>query len=100
MSGANHAVFQPSHGTAPDIAGKGIANPIATILSAAMMLELVGVDTRRRVAIQRAVEKVFAAGHRTADLGGKVSTPDDGRSGGSPQSSTITLLLARTSNRP
>ena len=40
--GDDCAVFQPSHGTAPDIAGKGIANPIATILSAAMMLEWLG----------------------------------------------------------
>ena len=71
--GDTHAVFQPSHGTAPDIAGKGIANPIATILSAAMMLEWLGLGEPAG-AIQAAVETVLSAGHRTADLGGQVST--------------------------
>jgi 3-isopropylmalate dehydrogenase len=71
--GDNHAVFQPSHGTAPDIAGKGIANPIATILSAAMMLEWLGL-TESAAMINRAVETVMARGHRTPDLGGSVST--------------------------
>jgi 3-isopropylmalate dehydrogenase len=75
--GVKHAVFQPSHGTAPDIAGKGIANPIATIVSAAMMLDWLGMRQQARV-IHAAVEKVLAAGHRTADLGGKVSTPEMG----------------------
>jgi 3-isopropylmalate dehydrogenase len=75
--GPKHAVFQPSHGTAPDIAGKGIANPIATIVSAAMMLDWLGL-TREAGAIQAAVEKVLAAGYRTADLGGKVSTSEMG----------------------
>jgi 3-isopropylmalate dehydrogenase len=71
--GEQYGVFQPSHGTAPDIAGKGIANPIATILSAAMMLEWVGL-TAPADRIQRAVETVLSAGHLTADLGGSVST--------------------------
>jgi 3-isopropylmalate dehydrogenase len=75
--GPNHAVFQPSHGTAPDIAGKGIANPIATIVSAAMMVEWLGMS-REAAAINTAVEKVLAAGHRTADLGGKVTTSEMG----------------------
>ncbi|HYP04841.1 MAG TPA: isocitrate/isopropylmalate dehydrogenase family protein [Bryobacteraceae bacterium] len=75
--GDKYAVFQPSHGTAPDIAGKGIANPIATILSGAMMLEWLGL-TKEAAAVGAAVEKVLAAGHRTADLGGAVRTPDMG----------------------
>ena len=75
--GPDHAVFQPSHGTAPDIAGKGIANPIATIVSGAMMLDWLGL-TREAGAIHAAVEKVLAAGHRTADLGGRVSTSEMG----------------------
>lgn len=71
--GPRYGVFQPSHGTAPDIAGKGIANPIATILSAAMMLDWLGLD-RQGGLIHSAVAKVLAAGNKTSDLGGNVST--------------------------
>jgi 3-isopropylmalate dehydrogenase len=75
--GDDCAVFQPSHGTAPDIAGKGIANPVATILSAAMMLEWLGheqtVSAARR--IESAVQRVFAdPANRTPDMGGKLTT--------------------------
>jgi 3-isopropylmalate dehydrogenase len=75
--GDEYGVFQPSHGTAPTIAGKGIANPIATILSAAMMLEWLGNPETIRGArlIERAVERVMSdPAHRTADLGGTTST--------------------------
>jgi 3-isopropylmalate dehydrogenase len=75
--GDEYAVFQPSHGTAPDIAGKGIANPIATILSAAMMLDWLGL-AEESASVNRAVESVLTAGHRTADLGGSVSTTEMG----------------------
>jgi 3-isopropylmalate dehydrogenase len=71
------AVFQPCHGTAPDIAGKGIANPVATILSVAMMLEWLGHAETVRVAeqIRRAVEGVLAdPARRTLDLGGTLTT--------------------------
>ncbi len=71
------AVFQPCHGTAPDIAGKGIANPIATILSAALMLEWLDTPATRAQAelIERAVSKVFEdPSNRTPDLGGKLTT--------------------------
>lgn len=71
--GGKYGVFQPSHGTAPDIAGKGIANPIATILSAAMMLEWLGIEEGAR-RIHSAVDSVMSEGHRTADLGGSIST--------------------------
>ncbi len=75
--GDDCAVFQPSHGTAPDIAGKGVANPVATILSAAMMLEWLGheqaVSAARR--IESAVQRVFAdPANRTPDMGGKLTT--------------------------
>ncbi len=75
--GDDCAVFQPSHGTAPDIAGKGIANPVATILSAAMMLEWLGheqtVFAARR--IENAVQRVFDdPANRTPDMGGKLTT--------------------------
>jgi 3-isopropylmalate dehydrogenase len=79
--GDKHAVFQPSHGTAPTIAGKGIANPIATILSVAMMLDwLAQPDTVRGARlIEQAVAQVLAnPAHRTADLGGNVSTAQMG----------------------
>ncbi len=71
------AVFQPSHGTAPDIAGKGLANPVATILSVGLMLEWLGSKETQRGgrAIQRAVEKALAdPKYRTVDLGGECST--------------------------
>ena len=72
--GDEHAVFQPSHGSAPDIAGKGIANPVATILSAAMMLEWLELPEPASW-IYSAVEKVLAEpANRTADLGGSLST--------------------------
>jgi 3-isopropylmalate dehydrogenase len=75
--GDDCAVFQPSHGTAPDIAGQGIANPTATILSAAMMLEWLGHEQTVRAArrIERAVQRVFDdPANRTPDMGGKLTT--------------------------
>lgn len=77
--GYRSAVFQPSHGSAPDIAGKGIANPVATILSAAMMLDWFNTDTSRRGAemIRSAVRKVFSDRQaRTRDMGGRLSTSE------------------------
>lgn len=77
-----HGVFQPSHGSAPDIAGQGVANPTAMILSAAMMLEWLGErhDDERCAqaaqAIQNAVESALASGIRTRDLGGTAGTQD------------------------
>jgi 3-isopropylmalate dehydrogenase len=76
--GEKHAVFQPSHGSAPDIAGKGISNPIATILSAAMMLEWLGQAEAAR-AVERAVETVLAdPANRTRDLRGTLSCQEMG----------------------
>jgi 3-isopropylmalate dehydrogenase len=80
--GDRRAVFQPSHGSAPDIAGRGIANPVATILSAAMMLEwLPGEETSKGAQrIYRAVEEVLSdPSARTADLNGSLSTQEMGR---------------------
>jgi isocitrate dehydrogenase (NAD+) len=72
--GADAAIFEAVHGSAPDIAGKGIANPIALMLAAAMMLDhckLTQQATRLRVAIDQTlnIDKV-----RTGDLGGSAST--------------------------
>lgn len=75
-------VFQPSHGSAPDIAGKGIANPVAMVLSGAMMLEWLGSqhsdETCAQAAenIQRAVSCVLADGPRPLDLGGTAGTAE------------------------
>jgi isocitrate dehydrogenase (NAD+) len=77
-SGANlgweYAVFEPVHGSAPDIAGKGLANPIAMILSGAMMLDHIG-EPMAAANIRRAVRAVLAAREvLTRDLGGTAST--------------------------
>ncbi len=72
--GPKHGVFQPSHGTAPSIAGKGIANPVATILSVALMLDWLGVPQGGDM-IRHATARVLAdVANRTADLGGSLST--------------------------
>jgi 3-isopropylmalate dehydrogenase len=77
-------LYEPIHGSAPDIAGKGIANPIGTILSAAMLLRYsLGLEKPAK-AIEEAVQKALDTrelggyGLRTADLGGKVSTKELG----------------------
>ena len=66
--GKENAVFEPTHGSAPDIAGRGLANPVAMILSAGLMLDHLKLETHAR-RLQRAVASVLAAGRaRTADL--------------------------------
>ncbi|UWQ17191.1 isocitrate/isopropylmalate dehydrogenase family protein [Jannaschia sp. M317] len=78
--GDDHALFQPCHGSAPDIAGRGIANPFAMILSAGMMLDWLGrrhdmpgmIDDGKR--LQAAVDACLAAGETTGDLGGSLDT--------------------------
>lgn len=67
------SLFEPVHGSAPDIAGKAIANPAGAILSAAMMLNWLGED-QAAAAIRRAVEQALADGNLTQDLGGKLTT--------------------------
>ncbi len=67
------SMFEPVHGSAPDIAGQGIANPVAAILAAAMMLDHLG-QAAAGDEIRRAVAKVLAAGHGTPDLGGTLTT--------------------------
>ncbi len=64
----NKGLYEPSHGSAPDIAGKGIANPLATILSAAMMLRFSLNKAEQADRIENAVKKVLAQGLRTADI--------------------------------
>jgi 3-isopropylmalate dehydrogenase len=64
----NQGLYEPSHGSAPDIAGKGIANPLATILSAAMMLRFSLQETKAADLIESAVKAVLRQGLRTADI--------------------------------
>ena len=69
-------MFEPIHGSAPDIAGKGIANPIGAIWAGALMLDHLGsADAHDRIV--RTIEKVLATGGpRTPDLGGRATTAD------------------------
>ena len=83
MGSGKTGMFEPIHGSAPDIAGKGIANPIASILSAAMMFKYsFGLD-RESDLINDAVKKALDSGFRTADIaknGGKIcSTGEMGK---------------------
>jgi 3-isopropylmalate dehydrogenase len=64
----NKGLYEPSHGSAPDIAGKGVANPLATILSAAMMLRYSLGKAEQADRIEQAVQKVLAQGYRTGDI--------------------------------
>ena len=71
MNETGKGMYEPIHGSAPDIAGKGIANPIATILSCAMMLRYSFGLKDEADAVENAVETVLDAGHRTADIAAK-----------------------------
>jgi 3-isopropylmalate dehydrogenase len=69
-------MYEPIHGSAPDIVGKGIANPIATILSVAMMLSYSFKLEKEAKDIENAVETVLNNGFLTADIGGKLTTDE------------------------
>jgi 3-isopropylmalate dehydrogenase len=68
LGNTTRGLYEPIHGSAPDIAGKNLANPIATILSAAMMLLYSFNLTKESDAIVSAVDRVLNAGYRTADI--------------------------------
>ena len=68
LNAGNQGLYEPSHGSAPDIAGKGIANPLATILSAAMMLRFSLEQEAAAQRIEAAVKSVLASGLRTVDI--------------------------------
>ena len=68
LNSKNQGLYEPSHGSAPDIAGKGVANPLATILSAAMMLRFSLNQEEAADRIETAVKKVLASGLRTTDI--------------------------------
>ena len=78
--GADYAVFEAVHGSAPDIAGKGVANPLALLMSAVMMLNHIA-DTRRdetsravAATIREAYNQALSDGQKTRDLGGPLDT--------------------------
>jgi len=74
LGGDGPGLFEPVHGSAPDIAGKGIANPLAMFLSIALMLRH-GLHLEAQAgAVESAVDRALAAGLRTRDLGGEAST--------------------------
>jgi 3-isopropylmalate dehydrogenase len=76
----SQGLYEPIHGSAPDIAGEGIANPLGTILSAAMLLRhSLGLEDEAS-AVEKAVDQALEAGARTIDLGGKYSTRQMGAS--------------------
>ena len=89
--GNTFGFYEPAGGTAPDIAGKGIANPLATILSAAMMLKFSLNQPEAAARIESAVQSVLAQGLRTADIWSegteKVSTREMG-------DAVVTAILA------
>jgi 3-isopropylmalate dehydrogenase len=76
LSGDGPGLFEPVHGSAPDIAGRDIANPLATFLSVAVLLRDGLGREPEAAAVERAVEAVLAGGMRTADLGGDAGTAE------------------------
>jgi len=73
--GSDRGIFEPVHGCAPDIAGEGVANPAATMFSAAMLLEFLDYESEAD-AVRSAVESTLEDGPRTPDLGGSATTDD------------------------
>ncbi|OHT20568.1 3-isopropylmalate dehydrogenase [Edaphosphingomonas haloaromaticamans] len=78
LNSRNQGLYEPIHGSAPDIAGQGKANPLATILSAAMMLRYSLGKAAEADRIEAAVAAALAAGARSPDLGGRISTAEMG----------------------
>jgi 3-isopropylmalate dehydrogenase len=74
LGAGRFGLYEPIHGSAPDIAGRGIANPVGTILSAAMLLRHSLELADEATALERAVDAAIASGARTADLGGRLGT--------------------------
>ena len=74
LSESSVGLYEPIHGSAPDIAGKGIANPIGTILSSAMLLRYSLKLEAEAACIEQAVDQTITEGARTTDIGGKLTT--------------------------
>ncbi|WP_372524684.1 3-isopropylmalate dehydrogenase [Piscinibacter sp.] len=93
----NKGLYEPSHGSAPDIAGKGVANPLATILSAAMMLRYSLAQPEAADRIESAVEHVLASGLRTADIWSEGTTRVGTREMGDAVVAAITKTITKKS---
>jgi len=78
LSDGGMGMYEPIHGSAPDIAGQGKANPLAMILSAAWMLRLSFDLEQEATAIEKAVERALEGSRTTADLGGNLNTSEVG----------------------
>ena len=91
----NQGLYEPSHGSAPDIAGKGIANPLATILSAAMMLRFSLNQPEAAARIEAAVAHVLASGLRTVDIWSEGTTKVGTREMGDAVVSAITKTITK-----
>jgi 3-isopropylmalate dehydrogenase len=76
LGDGTNGLYEPIHGSAPDIANRGIANPIGTIASAALLLRHSLAAPAGAARIERAIDRVLADGLRTADLGGKLGTDE------------------------
>jgi 3-isopropylmalate dehydrogenase len=76
LGGNGPSLFEPVHGTAPDIAGQGIANPIGMILSAALMLRHGLGREGQAAAVESAVDRALEKGIRSGDLGGNATTAE------------------------
>lgn len=97
LNASNQGLYEPSHGSAPDIAGKGIANPLATILSAAMMLRFSLNQPQAADRIESAVKDVLAQGLRTADIYSEGTTKAGTREMGDAVVAAITTKKTITS---
>jgi 3-isopropylmalate dehydrogenase len=93
---ANKGLYEPSHGSAPDIAGKGVANPLATILSAAMMLRYTLAQPEAAARVEAAVQAVLTAGLRTADIWSEGTTKVGTREMGDAVVAAITGKTTKT----
>ncbi|MBU7573159.1 MAG: 3-isopropylmalate dehydrogenase [Hydrogenophaga sp.] len=91
----NQGLYEPSHGSAPDIAGKNLANPLATILSAAMMLRFTFNQTEAADRIETAVSSVLASGLRTTDIWSEGTTKVSTRGMGDAVVAAITKTITK-----
>ena len=102
LNASNQGLYEPSHGSAPDIAGKGIANPLATILSAAMMLRYSLNQAEAADRIESAVKDVLASGLRTADIyseGNNGATPSVVKVGTRAMGDAVVAALTATTKK-
>ena len=90
--GAKTGIYEPIHGSAPDIAGRGIANPLASVLSAALLLEIAFGMKNEAEEVISAVEKVLAEGWRTADIA-DLNTPENKKIGTAAMSAKAVAFL-------